>query len=36
MDPETRTLVRVNIQDAEKAEEIIVTLMGDKAEPRKR
>ena len=36
MDPNTRTLVRVTIEDAADAEHIVTILMGDKAEPRKR
>ncbi|MFS0722575.1 DNA topoisomerase IV subunit B [Paenibacillus sp. 1P07SE] len=36
MDPETRTLLQVQIEDAAKAEKRVSTLMGDKVEPRKR
>jgi DNA gyrase subunit B len=36
MDPETRTLERVGIEDATTAERIFSELMGDKVEPRKR
>ncbi len=35
MNPENRTLVRVNIEDAEKADSIFSKLMGDQAELRK-
>ena len=35
MDPERRTLIRVNIEDAEKADAIFTKLMGDEAELRK-
>ncbi len=36
MDPATRTLQRVTIEDATTAERIFTELMGDKVEPRKR
>lgn len=36
MDPETRTFLKVVIEDAAKAERRVTTLMGDKVDPRKR
>lgn len=36
MNPENRVLLKVNIQDAEKADEIFSMLMGDEVAPRKR
>ncbi len=36
MNPETRTLVRVRIDDAARAEKRVTTLMGDKVEPRRK
>lgn len=36
MNPESRTLLQVQIEDAAKAERRVTTLMGDKVDPRKR
>ncbi|WNF35113.1 DNA topoisomerase IV subunit B [Bacillaceae bacterium IKA-2] len=36
MDPDTRTLIRVRLDDVAKAERRITTLMGDKVEPRRK
>lgn len=35
LDPDVRTLLKVNIKDAEKANDIFTTLMGEKVEPRR-
>ncbi len=35
MDPERRTLKRIELEDAIKADEIFTLLMGEKVEPRK-
>ncbi|MDE5935964.1 MAG: DNA topoisomerase IV subunit B, partial [Ruminococcus sp.] len=36
MDPERRTIVKINMEDALKADEIFSILMGDKVEPRRK
>ena len=35
MNPETRIMLKVNLEDAESADETFSILMGDKVEPRK-
>ena len=35
MDPETRTLRRITLEDARRADEIFTILMGEQVEPRK-
>ena len=36
MNPETRTLIRVRIDDMARVERRVTTLMGDKVEPRRK
>ena len=35
MDPETRTIVKITLEDAVKADETFSILMGDKVNPRR-
>ena len=35
MDPENRTIIKINMEDALKADEAFTILMGDKVEPRR-
>ena len=35
MNPETRTMIKVSMEDAVKADEVFTILMGDKVGPRK-
>ncbi len=35
MNPETRTLKRITLEDATRADEIFTLLMGEKVEPRR-
>ena len=35
MDPKTRTILKVEVEDAMKCDEIFSILMGDKVDPRK-
>ncbi len=35
MNPDTRTLLRIDVNDASEADEIFSTLMGERVEPRR-
>ena len=35
MNPETRTMIRIDMEDAARADEIFTILMGDKVAPRR-